>query len=78
MEICYTFDMKRPTNAFPEAMLFDMDGVLLLITQSSDQSWSSVCQLFAFSLGLAPETLLDAFRQSRKIYKHKIKYDPEK
>ncbi len=34
-------------NRAPQAVLFDMDGTLLITTQQSDQSWQHVFDQFA-------------------------------
>jgi len=39
-------------NRASKAVLFDMDGTLLITTQQSDQSWQQVCDQFAPHLGL--------------------------
>lgn len=39
-------------NRAPKAVLFDMDGTLLITTQRSDQSWQQVRDQFAPHLGL--------------------------
>jgi len=37
--LCYTFDMNTGSHRLPKAILFDMDGTLLITTQHADQSW---------------------------------------
>ncbi len=64
--------------ASPKGMLFDMDGVLLLPTQRSDQSWHQVCQQFAPLLGLSAHLLENALRQSRCAYRKDIEHDAQK
>ncbi len=63
---------------FPKGMLFDMDGVLLMTTQSPDQSWQQVCQQFAPELALAPHLLAEALGKSRRAYKREIEHDAQK
>lgn len=55
-----------------------MDGVLLITTQSSDQSWQLVCQQFAPTLGLSPQLLEEALRESRGTYRRDIEHDAQK
>src|SRR5713226_4656833 len=70
--------MKNSIRSFPKGMLFDMDGVLLITTQHSDQSWQQVCQQFAPTLGLSPQLLEEALCESRSAYRRDIKHDAEK
>ena len=62
----------------PKGRCFDMDGVLLMTTQSPDQSWQQVCQQFAPGLALAPHLLEDALHESRHAYKREIEHDAQK
>ncbi|MEO6888993.1 MAG: HAD family hydrolase [Ktedonobacteraceae bacterium] len=62
----------------PKGILFDMDGVLLIMTQSSHQSWHQVCQQFASMLGLSPHQLEDALQTSQNAYSEEIKHDTHK
>lgn len=62
----------------PKGILFDMDGVLLIPTQSSDQSWHQVCQQFAPLLNLPAQRLENALRESRHAYREEIKHDEQK
>lgn len=55
-----------------------MDGVLLIMTQSSNQSWQQICQQFAPVLGLSAEVLEEALRKSRDAYKKDIEHNAEK
>ena len=52
-----------------------MDGVLLIPTQSSEKSWQQVCQHFAPTLHIAPETLAQSLCQSLDQYKKDIEND---
>lgn len=63
---------------FPEGICFDMDGVLLITTQSPDQSWQQVCQRFAPRLNVSPYLLEEALRESRRVYKQEIEHDDHK
>jgi putative hydrolase of the HAD superfamily len=62
----------------PKGILFDMDGVLLITTQSSDQSWHLVCQHFASLLSLSSQCLEDALRESSQTYRRAIEHDAQK
>ena len=62
----------------PKGVFFDMDGVLLVTTQSSDQSWQQVCQQFAPLLNISPHFLEDALRESRRTYRRDIEHDEQK
>lgn len=62
----------------PKGILFDMDGVLLIATQSSDQSWRLVCQQFAPQLGLPVQRLEEVLRTSRRAYHKDIEHDIQK
>ena len=44
--------MDSKVHHAPQAILFDMDGTLLITTQLSDQSWQHVCAQFAPRFGL--------------------------
>ncbi len=55
-----------------------MDGVLLIPTQSSDQSWHQVCQQFAPLMNLPVQRLEEALRESRHAYREEIKHDEQK
>jgi putative hydrolase of the HAD superfamily len=68
----------KNTAPSPKGILFDMDGVLLLTTQHSDQSWHQVCQQFAPRLGVSPSLLEQALRASRQVYRHEIEHDVHK
>jgi beta-phosphoglucomutase-like phosphatase (HAD superfamily) len=77
LQVWYTADMTYSIPS-PKAIIFDMDGVLLITTQSSDQSWHHVCQQFAPSLNLAPHLLEEALRASRRAYRQEIAHDAQK
>jgi putative hydrolase of the HAD superfamily len=68
----------KNTIPSPKGILFDMDGVLLLPTQSSDQSWHQVCQQFAPILDILPQHLEEALTESRRIYRMDIEQDTQK
>ena len=70
--------MKTPNIPFPKGILFDMDGVLLIPSQRSDQSWQQACQQFAPVLDIAPEVLEQALRESREAYQRDIAHDSDK
>jgi len=70
--------MSYNTTTFPKGILFDMDGVLLISTQSSDQSWQHVCQQFAPTLGASPEAFYQSLRESRDAYQRDIENNPQK
>ncbi|MBV9688855.1 MAG: hypothetical protein JO202_03990 [Ktedonobacteraceae bacterium] len=55
-----------------------MDGVLLIPTHRSDQSWQQVCQQFAPRLGLSAHLLEKALRQSHCAYRKAIEHDAQK
>ncbi len=74
--VCYTLLMKNAN--IPKGILFDMDGVLLVPTQPSEQNWQQVCQQFAPSLGLASQVLENALRESRLAYRKDIEHDAQK
>ncbi len=44
--------MNTMVDRASKAVLFDMDGALLISIQPSDQSWQQVCDQFAPHLGL--------------------------
>jgi len=62
----------------PKGILFDMDGVLLVAPQSSDQSWRHVSQQFAPLLDLSSQQLEEALRVSRDQYQREIEHDSQK
>src|SRR5436305_14345197 len=70
--------MRNNMIPFPKGILFDMDGVLLIRTQSSDQSWRQVCLQFAPLLGLSPQRLEEVLRESRDTYRRAIEHDSQK
>jgi putative hydrolase of the HAD superfamily len=63
---------------FPKGILFDMDGVLLIRTQSSEKTWQQVCLQFAPLLDLSPQRLEEVLRESRHTYRRSLEHDPEK
>lgn len=67
-------------NSFspPKGILFDMDGVLLLTTQRSHQSWQQVCQQTARTLNLSPHLLETALYESLHSYHHALENDAKK
>ena len=70
--------MDSKVHHAPQAILFDMDGTLLITTQRSDQSWQHVCAQFAPRLGLPPDLLFHALRESVAAYRKDIEHDAEK
>lgn len=68
----------KNTIPTPKGILFDMDGVLLITTQSSDQSWQHVCQQFAPLLDLSPHLLEEVLRETRRTYRQEIEHDVQK
>jgi putative hydrolase of the HAD superfamily len=62
----------------PKAVLFDMDGTLLMSAQRSDQSWQQVCFQFAPRLGLPAEDLFRALHEGIAAYRNDIEGDTEK
>jgi putative hydrolase of the HAD superfamily len=68
----------KNTLSSPKGFLFDMDGVLLITTQSSDQSWKHVCQHFAPLLDLPPHLLEETLRESLHAYQQEIEHDAQK
>lgn len=75
--LCYTLTMKEKLSP-PKGMFFDMDGVLLITTQRSYQSWQIVCQHFAPQLGLPVQHLAEALSESRDSYWKEIASDEQK
>lgn len=69
--------MSSNTKSFPKAVLFDMDGTLLVSTQSAEQSWFSAIQQVARSHDLPVETLFRAFQASYARHKRNIEHDSE-
>ncbi len=61
----------------PRGLLFDMDGVLLLTSQSPAQSWQEVACSFAPALDLSAEALFEALQRSYQSYQRTIAHDPE-
>ncbi|RAQ95834.1 hypothetical protein A4R35_09825 [Thermogemmatispora tikiterensis] len=61
----------------PRGLLFDMDGVLLLTSQSPAQSWQEVARQFAPALDLPAEALFQALQASYQAYRRAIAHDPE-
>ena len=55
-----------------------MDGVLLITTQGSDQSWHLTSQYFAPKLNLPPQRLEEALRKSSRTYHCAIEQDSQK
>jgi putative hydrolase of the HAD superfamily len=70
--------MNKLTHMPPKGILFDMDGVLLLTMQRSEQSWQHVCQQFAPELRLPIDVLVEALHESRTAYYQSIAHDPDK
>jgi putative hydrolase of the HAD superfamily len=68
----------RNNIPFPKGLLFDMDGVLLIRTQSPDQCWQQVCLQFAPLLSLSPQRLEEVLRESRRAYRRALEHDPQK
>ena len=62
----------------PKAVLFDMDGTLLISKQRSDESWRRICFQFAPLLGIPAEDLFRALRESIAAYRKDIEGDEEK
>lgn len=62
----------------PKALLFDMDGTLLISKQRSDESWRQVCIQFAPRLGIPAEDLFGALHESIAAYRKEIEGDAEK
>src|SRR5260370_12723222 len=61
-----------------QAILFDMDGRLLITTQRSEQSWQHVCAQFAPRLGLPSDLLFHALRESIAAYREALEHDAVK
>jgi putative hydrolase of the HAD superfamily len=74
----YFFDMNIRKRTPPRGFLFDMDGTLLITTQSPDQSWQEVFRQFADNYDLSPDVLAQALRESYVAYKKDIENDREK
>jgi putative hydrolase of the HAD superfamily len=70
--------MDSKVHHAPQAILFDMDGTLLITIQRSDQSWQHVCAQFAPRLGLSPDPLFHALRECIAAYRKDIEHDAEK
>ncbi|HEU5384077.1 MAG TPA: HAD family hydrolase [Ktedonobacteraceae bacterium] len=68
----------KDSISFPKGIFFDMDGVLLLTTQRSAQSWQLVGHHFAPLLGLSPWRLTQALAESRQAYAQEIAHDAHK
>jgi putative hydrolase of the HAD superfamily len=62
----------------PRAFLFDMDGTLLLSTQTPDESWQQVSSQFAPRLHLGSQMVLQALRVSYARHKREIINDPDR
>lgn len=65
------------TRHSPKALLFDMDGTLLLSTQTPDESWQHVSSQFAPRLQLSPHMLVQALRESYIRHKRNISNDAD-
>ncbi len=77
--IVYSMIMTMKSNLpFPKGILFDMDGVLLLTTQHSEQSWQFVCQKFAPTLGLLWQDLFEVFCKMHDAYENDLEHDAQK
>ncbi|HEU5382251.1 MAG TPA: HAD family hydrolase [Ktedonobacteraceae bacterium] len=70
--------MELNDKPSPRGIIFDMDGVLLVTSQSSAQSWREVSRQFAPILNIPTEALVQALQESRHAYKHEIECDAEK
>jgi putative hydrolase of the HAD superfamily len=70
--------MRNNMIPFPKGILFDMDGVLLIRTQSPEKTWQRVCLQFAPLLGLSPQRLEEVLRESRHTYRKALEHDPQK
>lgn len=66
------------TRRSPKAFLFDMDGTLLLSTQTPDESWQLVCSQFAPLLHLSPHLLIQSLHESYIKHKRDIDNDADK
>jgi putative hydrolase of the HAD superfamily len=62
----------------PNGIFFDMDGVLLITPQRDEQSWSLTSQYFAPKLHLSPQSLEDALRHRRVLYRYELEQDTQK
>ena len=62
----------------PKAVLFDMDGTLLMSAQRSDQTWQQVSLQFAPRLEFPAESLFRALHESIDAYRKDIEGDAEK
>src|SRR5260221_9332811 len=62
----------------PKAVLFDMDGTLLMSAQRSDQTWQQVSFQYAPRLELPAESLFRALHESIDAYRKDIEGDAEK
>ncbi len=69
---------RRGDFPHPRGLLFDMDGVLLLTSQSPSQSWREVARQFAPVLNLPAAALFQALLRSYRAYRHEIAHDLEK
>ena len=70
--------MNSKVHHAPQAILFDMDGTLLITTQRSEQSWQHVCAQFAPRLGLPSDLLFHALRESIAAYREALEHDAVK
>jgi len=70
--------MRLNDRPSPRGIIFDMDGVLLVTSQSAAQSWREVSQQFAPILDISVEALVQALQESHFAYKREIEYDAEK
>src|SRR5579875_1781895 len=66
-QVCDILVSMKNHIKIPKGRCFDMDGVLLMTTQSPDQSWQQVCQQFAPGLALAPHLLEEALYNPDRI-----------
>jgi putative hydrolase of the HAD superfamily len=55
-------------SALPLALLLDLDDTLLRFAPDADACWLSLCERFAPRLGVEPERLLGAIRESADGY----------
>jgi putative hydrolase of the HAD superfamily len=62
----------------PKAVLFDMDGTLLMSAQRSDQTWQQVSFQYAPRLELPAESLFRALHESIDAYRKDIEGETEK
>ncbi len=70
--------MRQTDKLSPQGIIFDMDGVLLVTSQSPTQSWREVSQQFGPILDIPRETLVQALQESRRTYEREIEHDSEK